>query len=87
VRLVHLFSLIAKLEHDPEPPTAARLAVLTGLTESGVHRLIMRLVAGGFIERSTIPAKQHRGRSLRLAVAESEEARRLGTQLAEAAPA
>jgi DNA-binding MarR family transcriptional regulator len=76
-----MFALIRSLEHDAEPVTVARLAALTGLTETGVRRLTKPLLARRLIVRAEVPGGR---REDRLFVADMEAARELARVLAEA---
>jgi predicted transcriptional regulator len=68
IQQVGLFTLILMLQGDDEPVTAARLAAVSGLRSSQVHRQLQKVLKIGLVERTPITAAHGRGRSYHLSI-------------------
>jgi DNA-binding MarR family transcriptional regulator len=58
---VGLFAVIYAFGHDADPVTAARIASLTGLSPSQVHKQLQKLIALDLVERTKVLNRQGRG--------------------------
>jgi predicted transcriptional regulator len=74
---VGLFTLVYVYEHDPEPLTAARLAALTGLSPSQVHKQLKKLITLELIGRKQVLNRQGRGFAWQLSIKHSPRSRKL----------
>jgi predicted transcriptional regulator len=72
-----LFTMIFALEQEGEPVTAARLAEITGQSQSRVQLQILKLEKVKVIERRRVLAKGGRGRAYHLYVRHTEQTEKL----------
>ena len=72
-----LLALILACEDDPDPPTAVRLAALTGLGQGAMRAHLETLLALGLLDRTPIRPMPSRGLALRISVRKTGAAGRL----------
>jgi hypothetical protein len=65
---VGLFTLIFMLQGEDEPVTEARLALLSGHSQSHINRQLKKLIAIGLIDRTAVLGSHGRGRAWHLSV-------------------
>jgi predicted ArsR family transcriptional regulator len=65
---IGVLTVILALEDDESPVTAARVAAVTGLAQSHVHKHLQKLVGIGIVERTAIRTPHGRGRAWRLSI-------------------
>jgi predicted transcriptional regulator len=73
---IGLFTLIYAMQRDP-PVTAARIAELTGQSQSQIHRQLKKLLHLKLVERRPILNQQGRGRAYELLIKHTKQTERL----------
>jgi predicted transcriptional regulator len=72
---------------EAEPVTEARLAALSGHSQSHINRQLKKLLAIGVIERTAITGPHGRGRAWRLSIKDRPETQALAKALLDGATA
>ena len=81
VQQIGVFTVIFMLQGEEEPVTAARVAAVTGLAQSQVHRHLSKLLEIGLVERTAITSPHGRGRAWHLSIKHTPESERLAQAL------
>jgi hypothetical protein len=81
VQQIGVFTLIFMLQADDEPVTSARVAAVSGLKSSQVHRSVQKLLKVGVLERTAITSPHGRGRAWHLSIKHTPESERLAQAL------
>jgi DNA-binding MarR family transcriptional regulator len=74
---VGLFTIVFALEGRAEPVTAARIAEITGQSDSQVHRQLQKLIARELIERTRVKNKLGRGHAWQLSIKHTPKSKKL----------
>jgi DNA-binding transcriptional ArsR family regulator len=74
---VGLFTVIYAFGDDAEPVTAARIASLSGLSPSQVHKQLQKLIGLDLVERTKVLNRQGRGYAWHLSIRHTAQTRKL----------
>jgi predicted transcriptional regulator len=78
---IGLFTLIFMFQGEAEPVTEARLAALSGHSQSHINRQLKKLLAIGVIERTAALGPHGRGRAWHLSVKHTPQTQALAKAL------